>query len=174
MLQSTRMTEDGWERVRAVRLRALLDAPDAFGRLHSEEVDREPAMWRGRLADDRSDTFLASLNGEDVGIVSVAEHGAKKDAAGLFSMWVAPEVRGSEAASMLIERAVDWARSRGYGQIFLDVADENARAIAFYARHGFEPTGATGTLPEPRTHVTEHERVLELRDDDHGAAITPP
>jgi hypothetical protein len=27
---------------------------------------------------------------------------------------------------------------------------------------GFTPSGETGTLPAPRDHITEHERVLPL------------
>jgi GNAT superfamily N-acetyltransferase len=77
-------------------------------------------------------------------------------------MWAEPEARGSGVATALVESAIDWARSRGFERIVLDVGDHNARAIAFYGRMGFEPTGATGTLPEPRTHILEHERARTL------------
>lgn len=160
MIQIERMTPEGWERVRAVRLRALLDTPDAFGRRHAEEVDREPAMWQLRLASRDTVTFLAVVDGVDLGIVSVADYEGKDGAAGIFSMWAAPEVRGTSAASDLIQAAIAWARAGDFSRVLLDVGDANERAIAFYARHGFEPTGIAGTLPEPRTHVTEHEREL--------------
>jgi GNAT superfamily N-acetyltransferase len=160
MFEIERMTVEGWERVRAVRLRALLDTPDAFGRLHGEEVDQEPALWRGRLADGDSDTFLAVQDGVDVGLVSVANYSGKTGAAGLFSMWAAPDARGTGAATGLVKAAIAWAKDRGFERMLLDVADENPRAIAFYVRLGFVPTGLTGMLPEPRQHVTEHEREL--------------
>jgi GNAT superfamily N-acetyltransferase len=156
------MSPEGWERVRAVRLRALLDTPDAFGRMHSEEVGRAPELWRERLAHSDAVTFLAVRAGRDVGIVSVAPYVGRPGCAGLFSMWAEPEARGSGVATALVESAIDWARSRGFESIVLDVGDHNARAIAFYGRMGFEPTGATGTLPEPRTHILEHERARTL------------
>ena len=162
MITVERMTPEGWERVRAVRLRALLDTPDAFGRRHAEEVDRAPEIWQERLASQTVMTYLAVVDGLDLGIIAVADYEGKEGAAGIFSLWAAPEVRGSGAASRLIETAIEWARTGGFTRVLLDVADENPRAIAFYARHGFEPTGVTGTLPEPRTHVTEHERELKL------------
>ena len=43
----------------------------------------------------------------------------------------------------------------------LDVAHENARARAFYARMGFRPTGAVGAMPwDPA--VTEETLALDL------------
>ncbi len=161
MLEIERMDPSGWERVRDVRLRALLDTPDAFGRLHSEEVDRKPAMWQDRLANQGAATYLAAVDGQDGGIVSVADYEGRPGTAGIFSMWAAPEIRGSEAASGLIEAAVAWARPREFDRIVLEVGDKNARAIAFYLRHGFRATGTMGALPAPRDHVIERE--MEFR-----------
>ncbi|MCA9002037.1 MAG: GNAT family N-acetyltransferase [Planctomycetes bacterium] len=157
-----KMSPAGWQRVKEVRLRALLDTPDAFGRLHAEEVDRPPAIWQERLASSTAATFLAVLDGADVGMVSVADYEGKEGAAGVFGMWAAPEVRGTDVATDLIQAAIAWARDGGFARVLLDVADQNGRATAFYARMGFEPTGNRGSLPEPRTHVTEHERELKL------------
>ena len=163
MVKIESMGADGWERVRDVRLAALLDTPDAFGRLHVEEVDREPAVWQERLASQDSVTFLAVEGAQDVGIVSVAKYSGKSHAAGIFSMWAAPGARGSGAASGLMEAAIAWVRAGNFERVLLEVGDGNARAIGFYARYGFKPTGATGTLPAPREHVTEHEMELRLR-----------
>jgi ribosomal protein S18 acetylase RimI-like enzyme len=160
MFKVEKMTVEGWERFREVRLRALLDTPDAFGRLHGEEADWEPALWHGRLADRDSDTFIAVQDRVDVGLVTVANYSGKTGAAGLFGMWAAPDARGTGAATGLVQAGIAWAQVRGFERVLLDVADENPRAIAFYQRLGFLPTGLTGTLPEPRQHVTEHEREL--------------
>ena len=62
----------------------------------------------------------------------------------------------------LIGDVVDWARAQGFGRVALEVADQNAPAIALYAAMGFQATGQTATLPPPRAHITEHERVLVL------------
>ena len=68
----------------------------------------------------------------------------------------------AEIADRLVETVINWARTEGFRRVVLEVANENAAAIALYRRLGFERTGATATLPAPRTHVTEHERALEL------------
>ncbi len=156
------MGPDGWERVRAIRLRALREDPDAFGTTLAQDAVRPPEVWRERLAGGATATFLVRSAGADVGLAVGSPFRGREGAAGLFAMWVAPEARGKGVGDRLVEAVVLWARSIGYERVLLEVADENAAAIKLYERHGFAPTGRTGTLPAPRTHVREHERCLEL------------
>lgn len=150
-----------WQRTRDIRLRALADTPDAFSATLERESKFTDDEWRDRLAGADAATFLASADGCDIGIVVAA---AKDNgAAGLFAMWVAPEGRGKGAGDKLIVAAVNWARERDFARIELEVGDFNEAAIRLYARHGFEPTGETLTLPPPREHVTEHARALRLK-----------
>jgi len=141
-------------------MRALVDAPDAFGSTAEETAARPPESWRQQLCDLA--TFVAVRDGEDVGMVrAVTVDGSLTDAF-LLSMWVAPAARGRGAGNALIAAVVHWARSAGACTVLLDVADDNAAAIALYARHGFMPTGEAGTLPPPRAHIAEHRRALRL------------
>ena len=156
------MRPDDWERVRAVRLRALGDAPDAFGATLEQEQARPPESWRTRLASAQAATFVATCQGEDVGFAMGAEYHGRDRAAGLFGMWTAPDRRGCGVATELVEAVINWARSASYERVSLDVADDNTSAVRLYERMGFTPTGVTGTLPDPRTHIREHERDLML------------
>jgi GNAT superfamily N-acetyltransferase len=157
-----RMGPEQWERVRAIRLRALRDTPDAFATTAADEELREPESWRARLASPEAATFVAREGAEDVGLVTGAAFRGRAGAAGLFGMWVAPAARGTGVGDGLVEAVVAWARAAAYARAVLEVGDVNDAAIRLYERHGFAPTGATGTLPPPRTHVREHERALEL------------
>ena len=62
----------------------------------------------------------------------------------------------------LVDAVIDWARAGGYARVVLEVGDANVPAMRLYERKGFEPTGRTGTLPELRTNLREHERALVL------------
>ncbi len=150
----------------AIRLRALAEAPDAFGTTLAEDKARPPTLWQARLENPQSAYFLAVLDGEDVGLVRGAPWADRPDddpeEAGLFSMWVAPAVRGAGVAGTLIDRVVAWAREAGFKRMLLGVGDTNLPAIGLYARKGFVPTGEVSTLPAPREHITEHERALRL------------
>jgi GNAT superfamily N-acetyltransferase len=149
-------------RVRAVRLCALEDSPDAFGSTLAENACMSPMEWIHRLADPAAATFLAVIDGADVGMVVGRPHDEHRDAAGLYGMWVAPDRRREGLGRELIEAVLGWARAVGYRRIYLDVADGNAAAVATYAALGFALTGRTGTLPPPRDHVLEHERCATL------------
>lgn len=151
-----------WSRVRAVRLRALRDAPDAFWSTFDEERDDPPEQWRERLARADAVTFLGVVDDADAGIAVGAPHHADPDDAGLYAMWVAPEARGRGLGDALVAAVVSWATDAGYPILRLEVADANAAAVALYARAGFAPTGAVSRFPPPRDHVTEHERARRL------------
>jgi GNAT superfamily N-acetyltransferase len=159
-LEIQRLTPNEGERLRAIRLRSLGEAPDAFASTFQETAARPPENWRQQL--EHLATFVAVLDGVDVGIVRGTHYDGKPGTAILLSMWVAPETRGKGAGEALIDAVVDWARSHGFVRLVLEVADDNARAVALYARKGFEPTGETSALPEPRDHIREHERAMEL------------
>lgn len=157
-----RLAASDWRRLRQVRLRALTDTPDAFGRTAAEEAQMPPADWRRRL--DRPDvaTFVAKLDDGDVGLVTALADDTEETDAWLVGMWVDPTVRRLGLGSALVDAAVSWCQTAGRRRLLLDVADNNGAAVRFYETYGFRRTGKTGTLPPPRTHVTEHERLLEL------------
>lgn len=159
-MEIQRLTHDEGDRLRALRLASLRDAPDAFGATIDETAARPPGSWRRQLVDLA--TFVAVADGVDVGLVRIGPFTEDPRAAMLISMWVAPAARGRGAGDALIAAAVDWARAQGFARVVLDVGDHNAPAIALYARNGFEPTGETGSLPPPREHVREHRRALVL------------
>jgi ribosomal protein S18 acetylase RimI-like enzyme len=160
-MEVIRLTPDEPQRLREIRLRALRDAPDAFGSTLAENEGRPRSIWVRQLTE--LPTFVAVVDGEDVGMVRGARDEADPDdVAWLLSMWVAPEARGRGIGSALVDALTGWARSERFRRVLLDVADDNHAAIGLYAGKGFVPTGRTGALPPPRQHVSEHERVLEL------------
>ena len=154
-----RLAADEGLRLRTIRLRALADAPDAFGSTYDEAATRPLDSWTAQLQEIA--TFVAVVDGEDVGLVRGACDDLQPDAAWLISMWVSPEVRGQGVGEALIDAVVEWARTNGARRVLLDVGDHNQPAITLYARKGFEPNGIIGSLP-PRSHIREHQRELQL------------
>ena len=165
--QIRKLQSADWDLLRIVRLRALADSPDAFSTRLAEDQALGESEWRSRAGDESVAQYLAiSPDGTGLGMAVGARHTGYEKAAGLFGMWVAPEVRGRGIGRSLVMAVVDWARQAGYVRILLDVGDANAAAIRLYDGCGFQPTGMTGSLPPPREHVSEHERVLQLIRDE--------
>jgi ribosomal protein S18 acetylase RimI-like enzyme len=155
-----RLTSLDGERLRAIRLRSLRDAPDAFITTWDEAAALGPESWVRQL--EELATFVASDEGVDLGLVRGAIHEQDRDAAYVISMWVAPEARRRGVGSALVDAVVQWARAQGLRRLLLDVAEANTSAIAFYTSEGFVPTGRQGTLPEPRTHFCEIQLGMSL------------
>lgn len=147
-----------WARVRKIRLLALKSDPDAFGSTFDKEHDQSPSFWQGRLQSNAT-TLLASIDGQDVGIITIAPHWDDGHSVCFYGVWVAPEARGQGVGDAIIGAAIAVAKDLNVLYIRLEVSDVNAPAIALYARWGFEPSGHVMTLPAPREHITEHERV---------------
>lgn len=158
-MEIERLSETDWCRLKRIRLAALKDAPDAFGTTIESARELPDDAWRRQAAD--LPTFIATLDGSDVGMVRVAAEASERDAC-LISMWVSPPARGLRLGEQLANAVLDWARDGGFSRLVLDVADNNARAIALYERLGFMPTGETSTYPPPRSHIAEHRRMRRL------------
>jgi GNAT superfamily N-acetyltransferase len=155
-----RLAAGAGDRLRAIRLRALKDAPEAFGSTFAEAVSRPPESWERQL--EQLATFVATSRGCDLGLVRGAFHDQMKDTGYLISMWVAPEARRLGVGSDLVDAVSEWARTQGLDRLLLDAAETNTAAITFYARKGFVPNGVLGKLPPPREHIREIQMALPL------------
>lgn len=155
-----RLTPADGARLRAIRLRSLQDAPEAFATTWEEAAGWSLEIWDRHLTE--RPTFVATARGSDYGLVRGARHEQVKDTAYIISMWVAPEARRQGTGSALVDAIVEWARAQGVMRVFLDVGELNAPAIALYTRKGFVPTGQRSTLPPPRDHVRQIQLVKDL------------
>lgn len=60
----------------------------------------------------------------------------------LWRLFVAAEQQGKGVAASLMSQAFDHARKGRHDVIWLGTSEDNARAIAFYRKSGFNPVGA--------------------------------
>jgi len=83
------------------------------------------------IAEDPTGTFLGYLLLGESGWLTPEPHGF------IYDVWVVPDQRGKGVGKSLVSWAADWARSKGYRKIKLEVADSNARARHVYEELGF-------------------------------------
>jgi GNAT superfamily N-acetyltransferase len=160
--------DEDWVAFRDLRLRALEDAPDAFGGTLDAAKDEPEPYWRGWITGEGWDGVVRSWVAEDRRrfrgmIVGVRFH-ADPSVANLFGMWVEPALRGSGVATRLVGMLEMWARGQGVDRIVLRVSDGNARAEAFYAKLGFTRTPRDPMPLRDGSPVRVHEMVRLLRD----------
>ena len=148
-MEIRRVGLDQWEAVRALRLRALTEDPDAFGMTLDDATGQSEASWRDWVGSPERGFFAAVTDdGRFVAMVVGAPVDDRPGAAGLFGMWVAPEARRAGVGMALIGCVEDWARTAGYQRIGLGVTTTNASAIRLYVRSGFVDIGERHPLRE--------------------------
>ena len=167
---------------RALRIRALHDHPEAFGRAAGEVDSLE--MWIQRLADDQqSDLGVivgAFHDGRLVGVAGCYRERWRKlrHIGHIWGVYVAPEHRGGGIARRLIRAVID--QVRGWADVellMLDVTTVNANARALYRTLGFHTVGfKPRSLKHEGRYYDEEQMMLDLtpasRSGDHDGLAT--
>ena len=153
MIESTptvrRFAANEWRVYRALRLQALRDAPDAFGSTLAREEAFPDVEWIQRLERGAGSPMDFPLIVEDasrpIGLAWARIDPGDNEVVELYQVWVDPAYRGRGVGRLVIDSALDWARSAGVRQVVLSVALGPGSALEFYRRLGFIEFGA----PEP-------------------------
>jgi ribosomal protein S18 acetylase RimI-like enzyme len=138
--------------LRALRLKALADAPDAFA-TSIAEATRAPAeywaAWARRGSIGRMSVTYVATDAE--GWCGMAGGFLVRDGPGVravvFGVWVDPAWRGRGLGRRLLDAVVGWAEARGAAHVELWVTEHNRAARTLYTGAGFLDTGERKPLP---------------------------
>lgn len=139
-----RLTSDDAADFRALRLRALADHPAAYGSTHADWCDTPVADFAQIL--DKRDIFgLFPKAGALAGIAAFDRErgGNTRHRAFVTAVYVTPDLRRQDGASLLLDRIAEHARSLGVLQLELHVARNNKAAFECYRRAGYAPFGTS-------------------------------
>lgn len=159
MVEIQPITEAKVSDFKAIRLRALQEAPYAFGATYAQESQLSDSEWQKRVEgmNGRRGVGYLAMDGENAcGIVGAFLDQDEPTRAYLVSMWTAPSHRQQGAGRLLIGEVLNWARRRNAGILLLMVTSNNEPAIRFYERLGFARTGRTQPYPNDPA-VVEYE-----------------
>lgn len=135
-----RAQPEDWSGVRDLRLRALLDAPDAFGSTYTQEAGEREERWRAWATgwSDAGDQalFAAVDDGEWIGIALGVRWRPDRELVNLYAMWVDPSARGQGVGQALVEAVTGWARDLKVRRMGLRVTEGNPGALALYEDAG--------------------------------------
>ncbi|MFJ5553418.1 GNAT family N-acetyltransferase [Streptomyces sp. NPDC093225] len=169
---------DEWEKVKDLRLEALRDpaARLAFHETYEQASAEADAFWQERTEraaeSDAVRQFVAegpdgvwhgtvTVLVEPAGVPTLLGDGEPaQDQAAIVGVFVRQESRGTGLIEGLFEAAVGWCwelREPTPVRVRLYVHEDNHRAVGFYRRFGFEPTGVTAPAPtDPAERELEH------------------
>ncbi|MFR9800323.1 GNAT family N-acetyltransferase [Streptomyces sp. MS06] len=165
-----------WAEVKQLRLASLRDplAHLAFLDTYEKAAARPDSYWQQRAAGagerspDARQFVAVAADGAWIGTATVlVEEAGTTDWAGfpveqrqghVVGVFVHPHHRGTGLTGALFDAAVTWSWRIGLERVRLIVHQDNARALAFYRKAGFEPSGVT--VPLPGSGESELEFVL--------------
>jgi GNAT superfamily N-acetyltransferase len=125
--------------LRAIRLEALLDSPQAYTSTYKESRTWADRHWRSLCR--QWNYYLGEYGGRVVGVASGGLNDLHPGTRWLYGMYVSPGARGSGVADLLVDVVEQWARKEGADELYLHVAEPMARARTFYESLGFRATG---------------------------------
>lgn len=136
---------EDWAAFRALRLRALVDSPTAFGATRAEAEGQPETAWRDR-AEGPGPLVMAFRDDEPVamGGLFAPEHSHE---AFIWGMWVAPGSRGAGLGTRILRELLASAVRLDRGAA-LHVTEGNDGARRLYEAHGFTATGEWQPLRE--------------------------
>ncbi|WP_149589204.1 ribosomal protein S18-alanine N-acetyltransferase [Tabrizicola flagellatus] len=112
--------------------------PETLAALHARSFRTPPPWTAADFAGLLADPLCFLLVEGDAGFLLGR---AVADEAELLTLAVAPEARRLGLGRRLVARFLYQARLRGAGRALLEVAADNAAAIALYESSGFHPAG---------------------------------
>jgi len=146
------VTPRDWKLWRDLRLRALQEAPGAYGSTYQRELGFVESDWASRLDGSAGPAVLALRAGEPVGMGA-----GFRDRGGwlhVVAMWTDPAHRSTGVGTAVLDHLVRWAAARDL-RVHLDVAAANPRARTLYERAGFVATGETRPLRDGSVKMVE-------------------
>lgn len=149
MTTIVRLGPDDWQEFREIRLRALADAPTAFGMTLADVEHQHEDTWRTRLG--QGDPILGVRDDDDDGLAAMGAgwHPPEDpDRMMVWGMWTAPGARGRGHARALLDWLVDHAHHHRVATVELHVTEGNDVARRLYEQCGFAATGLWEPLRE--------------------------
>lgn len=145
--------------LRATRLRALADAPAAFGTTLAAAQARDDEFWTdqvaGRLGTTPCATWVAvDAHHDGVGMLAGVNTG---DAVDVIQVWVAPAHRGTGLVGRLFAHLFEWTP---HERIDIAVAAANDRARRAYERLGFQVVRERPGVQGVEVELTQRRSVV--------------
>jgi ribosomal protein S18 acetylase RimI-like enzyme len=162
------LTEDGWPRLRDIRLTALNSDPPVFLSSHEAELAFDERQWRQEFSRGEWHVMVRHGTGEgnpgtdaqDIGLVGVTrEPDTPSQERYLEYLWVARRFRRLGMASMLLRTVLDRLRESRVQTVWLYILDGNDDAMRLYQRFGFQSTNEVLPLPNDPTRTEERLRL---------------
>ena len=151
------LTPERVEAYKAIRLRGLLEDPQAFGRSYEEEKVFPQEKWLERASNPYN--FMAIEDGVPLGTMGAFLSDESGDRiANIVGVFVSKESRGKGVGSKLLSAVLDKIKEDpAIRTARLSVNKDQTPAVKLYEKYGFQITGEeTHKMGDGKDHTEYH------------------
>lgn len=145
LVEIVHLSANDWREFKELRLKALKDEPQAFGKSYEEAAKDSDDAWKSRLesaGSGRSWSVFARVNGKLVGMIGAGIHSDEPDKVWIHATYVDSDYRGRDIAKKLMQTILEEIESVSPDKIVkLGVNKEQIAAVELYKQFGFKVTG---------------------------------
>lgn len=135
-----KLTEDDWQKLSRIRLKALQSDPFVFGSSYEKESQFTEDDWRTHLQSNDSAVFVIFEDKTPIGMtgISVFREDATNKTAILWGSWLKPEFRGKGLSDLMYKTRINWAKEHpGIERIIVSHRASNLASKHANQKHGF-------------------------------------
>lgn len=137
------LTEDDWEIVRSIRLKALQNDPGVFSATYEDAIKRTEADWKAYLTGTNTAVFGIFDDAHPIGMtgISIERDDSTYKNAFLWGSWLKPEYRGKGISKLMYQARLNWARNHATCEkITVSHRESNIASKLANQKHGFTYT----------------------------------
>ena len=133
-------TEADRERVKVIRLEALLTDPGVYGSTYARESGYDEAAWRAWTASPGRCMFLLLTEETPIGLTGVTTNRDDPTTAICVASYLKPAYRGQKLSRLFYQARIDWAREHGYQRLVVGHRLSNTASMHANQAFGFRET----------------------------------
>lgn len=111
-------------------------------RNRTKMLKKQEEMALESVENNKSNIFIAEKDGQYLGYIELkdwVDYFTRERQGYVASLAVTRDAEGTGVGTLLLKKAEDWAKQKGYKELVLQVFTANQRAIKLYESLGYEP-----------------------------------
>lgn len=111
-------------------------------RNRTKMLKKQEEMALESVENNKSNIFIAEKDGQYLGYIELkdwVDYFTRERQGYVASLAVTRGAEGTGVGTLLLKKAEDWAKQKGYKELVLQVFTANQRAIKLYESLGYEP-----------------------------------
>ncbi len=165
-IEITTLFHDQWQEYKAIRLEAVKNDPQAFGKSLEEESAYPDERWKDRLREvERGESYLFFARCENIMAMIIGAYFPKnkEGTAHVTAVFVKPEFRKQGIATKLLGHLLEVLKKDiRVSNVELAVSTDQKEAFQLYKKFGFEIIGTVRNKMGDGKEHEEYEMILNL------------